>query len=63
MAKNDGRKGVQLSATVDKGLADALEEYRWTVRLNMTDLVRVALTEYAENHGVTVAAPETVDSE
>jgi hypothetical protein len=46
------RKGVQVHATLAPEKFDALEDHRWTVRLNMVDLVKLALDEYAANHKV-----------
>lgn len=64
MARNaSDKKNRQVNATIPGELFDALDEYRWTARIDgMTQLTRVALEEYAVNHGVTVAA-ETGDQE
>ena len=53
-------KGVQVHATIERPLFDALEDHRWSVRLDMVSLVKLALTEYAERKGVlpAAAAPE-----
>jgi len=53
------RKGVQVHATLAPEFFEKLEDHRWTVRLNMVDLVKLALTEYAERNGLlTPSAPE-----
>lgn len=50
--KSESRKGVQVHATLAPEFFEALEDHRWTVRLNMVDLVKLALTEYAERQGL-----------
>lgn len=45
-------KGVQVHATIDQELFTKLEDHRWTVRLNMVDVVKLALTQYAEREGL-----------
>ena len=45
-------KGVQVSATVTPELDQALEDHRWSVRKTKTELVRLAVEEYAHNHGI-----------
>lgn len=67
MATNDSKtttatksKGVQVHATIDQELFTKLEDHRWNVRLNMVDVVKLALTQYAERVGLlTEAKPET----
>ena len=49
MAK-DTEKRAQISATIPASLKEALEEYRWGVRMNLSELVEVALTEFARDH-------------
>jgi hypothetical protein len=58
-------KGVQVSATISPELHAALEDHRWTVRKTMTELVRMAVEEYADNHDVhpTEFQPATLDDE
>ena len=46
MAKST-EKRAQISATIPTSLKEALEEYRWGVRMNLSELVEVALTEFA----------------
>jgi len=46
------RKGVQVHATIAPELFEKLEDHRWNVRLNMVDLVKLALTQYAEREGL-----------
>lgn len=63
MAKNtttETRKSVQVSTSISPELHEALEDFRWTKRLEKADVLRVALQEYAVNHGIKVAdeAPE-----
>lgn len=53
------KKGVQVHATIDADLFDKLEDHRWNVRKNMVDVVKTALTEYAERNGLLEAKPET----
>lgn len=48
MAKN--AKRAQLSATIPADLKEALEEYRWSRRMNLSELVETALTEFAVNN-------------
>lgn len=55
-------RGVQVSTTLPKNMAEALEDHRWTVRKTMTELVRAALDEYAANHDISVA-PEDEGNE
>lgn len=45
-------KGVQVSATISPELDQALEDHRWSVRKTKTELVRTAVEEYAQNHGI-----------
>lgn len=52
------RKGVQVHATITPELFDALEDHRWDARLNMVDVVKLALTQYAEREGVLPKGPE-----
>jgi hypothetical protein len=49
-------KGVQVSATISPELNQALEDHRWSVRLTKTELVRVAVEEYAHKHHLTLPA-------
>ena len=51
-AKTTARKGVQVHATIDPELFEKLEDHRWNVRLNMVDVVKLALTQYAEREGL-----------
>ena len=46
MAKSTGKR-AQISATIPASLKEALEEYRWGVRMNLSELVETALTEFA----------------
>ena len=53
-------KGVQVSATISPELNQALEDHRWSVRLTKTELVRVAVEEYAHKHHLlAVSAPSS----
>jgi hypothetical protein len=52
-------KGVQVSATITPELDQALEDHRWNVRKTKTELVRLAVEEYAHNHGI---IPSEADS-
>lgn len=54
-------KGVQVHATIDQDLFTKLEDHRWNVRLNMVDVVKLALTQYAEREGLNKVEPETQD--
>lgn len=53
------KKGVQVHATLAPDFFEKLEDHRWTVRLNMVDLVKLALTEYAERNGILETKPST----
>ena len=46
MAKNT-EKRAQISATIPAKLKNALDDYRWEVRMNLSELVETALTEFA----------------
>lgn len=50
-------KGVQVHATISGDLFEKLEDHRWNVRLNMVDVVKLALTQYAEREGLLTEAP------
>lgn len=50
--KTVARKGVQVHATIDPELFEKLEDHRWNVRLNMVDVVKLALQQYAEREGL-----------
>ncbi len=43
-------KRAQISATIPASLKEALEEYRWGVRMNLSELVELALTEFARDN-------------
>ena len=49
MAKNT-EKRAQISATIPASLKEALEEYRWGVRMNLSELVETALTDFAREN-------------
>ena len=49
MAKST-EKRAQISATIPASLKEALEEYRWGVRMNLSELVEAALTEFARDN-------------
>lgn len=49
MAKNT-EKRAQISATIPAKLKNALDDYRWEVRKNLSELVEAALTEFAVNN-------------
>ena len=49
MAKSTAKR-AQISATIPVSLKEALEEYRWGVRMNLSELVEVALTEFARDN-------------
>lgn len=53
-------KSVQVSTSISPELFEALEDHRWSRRLEKSDVLRVALQEYAVNHDLNVAkeAPE-----
>lgn len=50
------KKSVQVSTSISPELFEALEDHRWTRRLEKSDVLRVALQEYAVNHDLQVAA-------
>ena len=62
MAKNT-EKRAQISATIPASLKEALEEYRWGVRMNLSELVEVALTEFARDNVEGFAEDITPDGE
>ena len=62
MAKNT-EKRAQISATIPASLKEALEEYRWGVRMNLSELVEVALTEFARDNVEGFAEDNTPDGE
>ena len=49
MAKST-EKRAQISATIPASLNEALEEYRWGVRMNLSELVETALTDFAREN-------------
>ena len=49
MAKNT-EKRTQISATIPAKLKNALDDYRWEVRKNLSELVEAALAEFAVNN-------------
>ena len=46
MAKST-EKRAQISATIPAKLKNSLDDYRWEVRMNLSELVETALTEFA----------------
>lgn len=56
MAKTPAKKSVQVSASVSPEMFNALEDYRWTQRLEKTDVLRKALEEFVVNHDIQVQA-------
>ena len=42
----------QVHATIDGDLYEALVEYRWANRLELVDVFKTALTEFAERKGL-----------
>ena len=46
MAKST-EKRAQISATIPANLKNALDDYRWEVRMNLSELVETALTDFA----------------
>ena len=46
MAKST-EKRAQISATIPAKLKNALDDYRWEVRMNLSELVETALTDFA----------------
>lgn len=55
------KKSVQVSTSISPELFEALEDFRWTQRLEKSDVLRVALQEYAVNHDLKVAAESSAD--
>lgn len=54
----------QVNGTISGDLFKALDEYRWTVRIDrMPKLVAKALEEYAINHGLMTADGEVIPQE
>ena len=62
MAKSTEKRS-QISATIPANLKEALEEYRWGVRMNLSELVEVALTRFARDKIEGFAEYNTPDSE
>ena len=62
MAKST-EKRAQISATIPASLKEALEEYRWGVRMNLSELVEVALTEFARDNVEGFTEDNTPDGE
>lgn len=48
------RKSSQVSTTVSAEYFDGLEDYRWTARKKMTEIVKEALDEYVAKNGIKV---------
>lgn len=57
------RKGVQVHATIAPEKFEALEDHRWSVRLNMVDLVKLALDEYGAKHKLPGFGPDAAKTE
>lgn len=54
------RKNKQVSTTVAPEKFAALEEYRWSNRINKTgDVLTLAIDEFITNHNIAVPAPES----
>ena len=62
MAKNT-EKRAQISATIPASLKEALEEYRWGVRMNLSELVETALTEFARDNVEGFVKDDTPDED
>ena len=45
-------KGVQVNATIPKDWDKAIEDHRWTVRMTKTQVIRTAVEEYMQHHGI-----------
>ena len=56
MALKTGTKSV--SATIDAADYDAIEEYRWSVRKNLSQVVAVAISEFIAAHNIPKATAE-----
>ena len=56
MAPKTGTKSV--SATISAKAYDAIEEYRWSVRKNLSQVVDAAVNEFIANHNIPLAADE-----
>lgn len=58
--KTEDRKSVQVSTSVSAEEFEALEDYRWTERLEKADVLRLAVKEFLINHEIPVqaSAPE-----
>lgn len=48
------RKSSQVGTTVSAEYFDGLEDYRWTARKKMTEIVKEALDEYVAKNGIKV---------
>jgi hypothetical protein len=56
-AEAPARKGKQVSTTLTLEKFDALEDYRWTVRKKMPEVVAEALEDYFAKHKIGEAKP------
>ena len=54
--KAEDRKSVQISTSVSTEEFEALEDYRWTERLEKADVLRLAVKEFLINHEIPVKA-------
>lgn len=50
------KKSVQVSTSISPELFAGLDDYRWANKLEKSDVLRVALQEFAVNHDIPVAA-------
>ena len=62
MAKST-EKRAQISATIPVKLKNALDDYRWEVRMNLSELVETALTEFAFKNIPVFSEIEDIDTE
>ena len=62
MAKSTEKRS-QISATIPAGLKEALEEYRWGLRMNLSELVETALTEFARDNVEGFVKADTTDED
>lgn len=56
MAPKTGTKSV--SATISAENFNAIEEFRWSVRKNLSQIVDQAITEFITAHAIPVKLPE-----
>ena len=52
MSETVKNKRITVATTVDFHVFNALEDYRWSAHLKMSELVAKALDEFMDTHGI-----------